>query len=231
MDDESNWGPNYMKKCYLASKIEAQGTNDADIEELAKKLSTYILEKEEIATAAALYLNLICGELLNIEQRQQAGYKPIHQQIMLGRWTNLLNFLRNRLQGVSIIYEPGDAALKYFERHRAPAAEIAENKEPSTKRAKKAFAAAMEAGYMQKTDTGYKWLYNRGSQSSLVYFLVKAYDPDNTEETPFIALGKLFGVTRLDSAADKALNPKKPQRWRDKIDELLKDLPPGGLLA
>lgn len=223
-----------MNFVYIRQIIEGNNTTDREIKQAAERVRVEILNggfSDDISYEARCWVNGICQELNNAEQRAAAGFEPIHQQAMIGRWTNLLKFLLDRLQGVSIIYEPGDAALKYFERHRAPAAEIAENKEPSTKRAKKAFAAAMEAGYMQKTDTGYKWLYNRGSQSSLVYFLVKAYDPDNTAKTPFTALGKLFGVTRLDSAADKALNPKKPQRWRDKIDELLKDLPPGDLLA
>ena len=216
-----------MNFVYIRQIIEGNNTTDREIKQAAEGLRVEILNggfSDDISYEARCWVNGICQELNNAEQRAAAGFEPIHQQVMIGRWTNLLKFLLDGLQGVSIIYEPGDAALKYFERHRAPAAEIAENKEPSTKRAKKAFAAAMEAGYMQKTDTGYKWLYNRGSQSSLVYFLVKAYDPDNTEETPFIALGKLFGVSRLDSHAYQVDEVKKEQKWRAKIDELLKGL-------
>lgn len=97
--------------------------------------------------------------------------------------------------------------------------------EPSTNRAKKAFAKAVEAGYMEKTATGYRWLYNSGSIASLGYFLVQVYNPDGSKVTPFKALDELFGVTRLDSASNKALlEVKKPQKWREKIDELLSDL-------
>lgn len=96
--------------------------------------------------------------------------------------------------------------------------------EPSTARAKKAFGKAIEAGYMEKTDTGYKWLYNNGTKASLSYFLVQVYNPDGAFQTPFKALGSLFGVKALDSASDKAFTAKNPQKWREPIDELLKDL-------
>ena len=78
---------------------------------------------------------------------------------------------------------------------------------------------------MEKTATGYKWLYNQASKASLAYFLVQVYNPDNTQTTPFRALEALFGVARLDSAADKAiLAPKKEQKWRAALDELIKEL-------
>ncbi|MBQ6649581.1 MAG: hypothetical protein IJM66_12120 [Muribaculaceae bacterium] len=94
--------------------------------------------------------------------------------------------------------------------------------EPSTERAKRAFAKAVEAGMMEKTTTGYKW---HGSKASLSYFVVQVYNPDGSKETPFKALGELFGLSRLDSASNKALlEVKKPQKWREKIDELINDL-------
>ena len=96
--------------------------------------------------------------------------------------------------------------------------------EPSTERAKKAFAKAVEAGYMEKTDTGYKWRYNGGSKVSLGYFIMQVYSPDNTKQIPFKALGRLFGITRLERAVENASIVKKPQPWRGKIDNLLKEL-------
>jgi hypothetical protein len=99
--------------------------------------------------------------------------------------------------------------------------------EPSTERAKKAFKLALEAGYIEETDTGYRWLYlngRRGSDTSLGYFLLKVYDPDNTSEIPMTALQGLFGVKRLDRATSRATNVQKPQRWRAAIDELLKEI-------
>lgn len=213
---------------YTAKKyIEGAGITDLEIGQEAARLCGLVLDSEDITAAATLCLNSICRELLNIEQRQRAGYKSTHQQIMLGRWANLLEFVLKRLQGVKIKPEPGDAAVEYFaNRGRVQYINPADNQpqEPSTDRAKKAFAAAVEAGFMEKTGTGYKWKYNRGSHVSLAYFLVKVYDPDNTSETPFTALGGLFGVSRLDSSADKAFSVIKPQLWRSKLDELLKGL-------
>ena len=96
--------------------------------------------------------------------------------------------------------------------------------ELNTDRAKEIFAKAVEAGYMEKTATGYKWLYNSGSKASLAYFIMQVFSPDNTKQIPFKALGQLFDVTRLDRALDQAATAKKPQQWRGAIDNLLKDL-------
>ena len=96
--------------------------------------------------------------------------------------------------------------------------------ELNTDRTKEIFAKAVEAGYMEKTATGYKWLYNSGSKASLAYFIMQVFSPDNTKQIPFKALGRLFDVTRLDRALDQATTAKKPQQWRGAIDNLLKDL-------
>ena len=96
--------------------------------------------------------------------------------------------------------------------------------ELNTDRAKEIFAKAVKAGYMEKTATGYKGLYNSGSKASLAYFIMQVFSPDNTKQIPFKALGQLFDVTRLDRALDQAATAKKPQQWRGAIDNLLKDL-------
>ena len=99
------------------------------------------------------------------------------------------------------------------------------SQEPSTERARKAFAKAVEAGYIEKTATGYRWLYNGGSKASLSYFVVQVYNPDGAGITPYKALDELFGVSRLDSAYNKAvLETKQEQKWREPIDELLKEI-------
>ena len=214
-------------------EIEGEGVTNEEIEETAARLSGYVLESDNISTAAALCLNMICRELLNIEQRLGAGYKPSHQQIMSGRWTKLFEGVINRLESVRVSLRLEDAAVKFFRENGLDLSCLAKNQpnttdnqpqEPSTNRAKKAFAAAVEAGFMEKTGTDYKWKYNRGSKASLAYFLVKVYSPDNTSQTPYKALEGLFGVSRLDSAADQAFNAKNPQYWRAELDELLKGL-------
>ena len=117
-------------------------------------------------------------------------------------------------------------AIHYIEslppRQRPPKSQAPS--EPSTERAKIAFTKAIEAGYMVKTATGYKWLYNKASKASLGYFIVQVYNPEGTTITPYMELERLFGVNRLDRAAEQATSVKKPQPWREPIDELLNNL-------
>lgn len=102
------------------------------------------------------------------------------------------------------------------------------NKEPSkkdlpsrlTKDEALYYNKAIEKGLAQESDNGYKWLYNKGSKASLAYFLNKIFNPDGTGQIPFKKLNVLWGVSRLDSALDKAINAKKPQQWRTDIDKL-----------
>lgn len=79
---------------------------------------------------------------------------------------------------------------------------------------------AIDNKMAQESDNGYKWLYNNGSKASLAYFLNKIFNPDGTGQIPFKRLDVLWGVNRLDSALDKAINAKKPQQWRTNIDKL-----------
>ncbi len=92
-----------------------------------------------------------------------------------------------------------------------------------TNRAKKYFEKARQAGFMEQTETGYKWTFNkRGRKAALCYFLLKVYNPDmqTTEIIHYKALEQLFGETRLDSALAAMLTTKKPQPWRSIIDNL-----------
>lgn len=85
-------------------------------------------------------------------------------------------------------------------------------------RAKKYFPKAIEAGLMEKTNDGYKWLF--GGVTRLGYFIRKVFNPDRLQVVPYKGLEQLFGVTKLDNAIDRAETTKKPQPWRKKIDEL-----------
>lgn len=88
-----------------------------------------------------------------------------------------------------------------------------------TERAKKYFSRAIDAGFMTETDTGYKWISggNRG-KVRLAYFLHQIYNPEGVESIPYKQLEALFGVNRLDSSVDGALNTKRPQGWRKEIE-------------
>lgn len=109
------------------------------------------------------------------------------------------------------------------EKHGTKALEA--HKEPYTERARKYFARAVEAGLMEKTGERYKWTFggNRGAKARLAYFLMKVYNPDNTQTIPFKGLESLFGVSRLDSSYAAMLTVSKPQSWRLDIDKLFEE--------
>lgn len=109
------------------------------------------------------------------------------------------------------------------EKHGTKALEA--HREPSTEQAKKYFVKAIEAGFMEKTDTGYKWIFGgkKGVKAALAYFLMKVYNPDNTQTIPFKELESLFGVSRLDSSYSGMLTVGKPQNWRRDIDKLFEE--------
>lgn len=90
--------------------------------------------------------------------------------------------------------------------------------EPSTERAKKYFAKAIEAGFMVKTDIGYKWTF--GGNARLAYFLMCVYNPNGVGVTPFKNLENLFGVRGLAMATYQLNNAKKTQKWRVEISKL-----------
>ena len=92
-----------------------------------------------------------------------------------------------------------------------------------TKREKKYFAKAIEAGLMEKDGGNYRWLHNNGMKASLGYFLNKVFNPKGTAQIPYQCMENLFNVTRLDTAIDQALTAKKPQKWRKEIDTLFDD--------
>ncbi len=97
-----------------------------------------------------------------------------------------------------------------------------------TDRAKTYFKKAIQAGFMEKTESGYKWTFEgrKGARAALSYFIMKIYSPDPKDKKtiPFRAMENLFGVKRLDSALRAALETVKPQAWRQMIDGLFNDV-------
>ena len=82
------------------------------------------------------------------------------------------------------------------------------------------YEKAINSGMAEKTEDGYKWLYNNGSKASLAYFLYKLFNPNGTGQIPYQRLNKLWNVTRLDSALSQTLYAKHPQPWRTQIESL-----------
>ena len=114
-----------------------------------------------------------------------------------------------------------DEALPKLEPQQAPEpTNTKPQQEELTEREKQYYEKAITQGMAIKTDSGYKWLYCSGSKVSLVYFLSKVFCPKGVEQIPFKRLNNLWGVSRLDSANDQLANAKKPQQWRQHIDNL-----------
>ena len=80
---------------------------------------------------------------------------------------------------------------------------------------------AIRAGFMEKTNSGYRWNYGGNSgKVRLAYFITKIYGV--SERIPYKKLESLFDVTRLDTSVHQlaSIKTKKPQVWRDAIDGL-----------
>lgn len=96
-----------------------------------------------------------------------------------------------------------------------------------TERARTAFAKAIERGYMERTASGYKWLFggDRG-KARLAYFVERVYCPTPTDTlTAEICrqIEQLFGVNRLDRTMQQNADTGKSaavKKWRATIDAL-----------
>ena len=97
-------------------------------------------------------------------------------------------------------------------------------------KAQEAFAKAIGKGWMKKrSDGGYIWLGTdgKGKKAQLAYLCAKIYgykySPNNGNKgnnVPYEDLERLFEVKRLDRAVPQAFEAKKPQLWRETIDEI-----------
>lgn len=100
-----------------------------------------------------------------------------------------------------------------------------------TKKEQMTFAKAIAMGWMvARPGGGYEWLgtNKKGSKAELSYLCAKVYGYQYTadrgnvgDNVPYEALQTLFGVTRLDRAMQQTFEAKKPQRWRQKIDQII----------
>lgn len=99
----------------------------------------------------------------------------------------------------------------------------------NTERARKYFPRAIGAGFMAKTNSGYKWLFggDRGSKARLAYFIEKVYCPaatDLLEAARIRELERLFGIVRLDRAIQQNVEAgaaQSVQKWRANIDGVI----------
>ena len=95
-----------------------------------------------------------------------------------------------------------------------------EKKDQLTDREKHYYQKAVEAGCMERTDTGYKW---KESKARLAYFVQKIFSPRGTGVIPFKRLEALFGVKHLAQSLNNVNNTKYEQKWKKDIDEMMGD--------
>lgn len=98
----------------------------------------------------------------------------------------------------------------------------------NTKRAQKYFMKAIEHGYMKYDNSNISWIGVGGSgvKSQLAYFCGKVYGYKHSasanmgQEFPEEELKSMFGEKRLYSLLVQVHTAKKPQKWRQTIDDM-----------
>ena len=103
--------------------------------------------------------------------------------------------------------------------------------EVNTPKAENTFARAIEMGWMrERPEGGFGWIGfgKRPSKAQLSYLCAQIYGYQYSvrngnvgDNAPYEALERLFGVKRLDRAMQEVFEAKKPQRWRQQIDQII----------
>ena len=229
---------------YINRKVEVIDTlKGKDKERYIFTLLRPFAKYSEIAKSD-VFKNILKGENLQVLEEQICYFVGLVEEyaitldtILLERGINLLWY--QEMSGIYLIEERDkrdyidylgseklvqryiDEALPKLEPQQAPEpTNTKPQQEELTEREKQYYEKAITQGMAIKTESGYKWLYCSGSKVSLVYFLSKVFCPKGVEQIPFKRLNNLWGVSRLDSANDQLANAKKPQQWRQHIDNL-----------
>ena len=96
--------------------------------------------------------------------------------------------------------------------------------ELDTPRARKYFTRAIDAGYMEKTDNGYRWLFgnkhNETCKARLGFFCSKVFDTPR----PISKLEEFFNIKNLSSAitgAEYEVKRVDVIKWREEINNTI----------
>ena len=160
------------------------------------------LDKAEVEA----YTNLIVG-ISNIIHDSTNGMR------------NDINYLFNE-----VIFEDRNVLADTAEVRHDEAGALNLPAELDTERARKYFKRAIDAGFMCKTDSGYKWLYGGSNgQVRLGYFISKTYGSGRRVNK----LERLFDVQKLSASITQAetYNGHRADvlEWRTEIDTMLSD--------
>ena len=205
--------------------------NDDDLSDMAKCIIKAIYEEEEIEKTASYVVNHLAQKCKNAGLRADKGFNVEINDTLYNKYHNLLLSVIEGAGDLTYSIDPNifdywglsKSLLSQSNSNIITIGKSGSKPQQETEREKKYFAKAIEAGLMEKTDGGYRWLHNNGLKASLGYFLNRVLDPRGTAQIPYQRMESLFNVSRLDSVIDKALTAKKPQKWRIEIDALFND--------
>lgn len=165
--------------------------------------------EEEFKTDFLKWRKLV-GDI-SVEGQIKAGdYLPLDDEEV--RYDKMVKDKRELWNRIKTVFE-----------HRKPKQQSVQlSPELDTDRARIYFPKAIEAKFIEITESGMRWIYikGRGGKVSLGYFIERVYCPDNKGNVPEKAINKLFGVDRIGSAISQAHNAKTPQKWKTEIDKL-----------
>lgn len=152
----------------------------------------------------------------SIECSDDTGKPRITDDRQINRISNAIDFISDRYNINMLDEELSRTSNQEHELHLPD--------ELDTEQAIKYFSRALEVGYIEQTNTGYKWLYGETKgQVRLGYFCNKVYSTPR----PINKLEELFGVKKLSSSissADCEAKRADVKKWRkEMIDTLFFD--------
>ena len=204
----SYFGARKHIQAYFQCERESERMNDSIAYMLGKENKEGFVKRFKNTTDEALLYPLLYQEaLLELEEMRVSDK---HKKRAKGHLERFVKEWENARKDEAS--EPQQVPQK---RKGAP-------KNVLTERAKKYFQRAIEAGYMEETATGYKWGHDmRGDKIKLGYFLKTVYNPKESSQIPYGALGTLFRESRLDSTISKIADWKNTPKWVEEINNTL----------
>lgn len=187
-------------QAYFESELGAERTNEEIAYLLGKENKEGFIKRFKNTTDEALLYPLLCQEaLLELEEMRVSDN---HKKRAKGHLKRFMEEWENTRK---------DEVKEAQKRKKT-------HKSVITEQAKKYFQRAIEAGYMEETENGYKW---NSHTVKWGYFIKCIYDPKNNSPIPQKALETLFNKGRLDSPLRQIMNWKSNPKWVEEMDNTL----------
>lgn len=227
---------------YIDNNIDSNNITDDDLRQWAEKLAAAVFESDDMQVYRGVAAVFMLTRYDNAFKRADVGYKVEQNRQIEERYQKIMAFFGSETGKIPPSIKKGEEALREFKRyieerkkHLGP--QQRSSNPPSRSRGKnitaqqkererRYFDAAIKAGFMEKTETGYRWIFQKGRQVSLAYFLSQIYNPDRLSKTPFKELEALFNVKHLAKTTYCIDEVNKIQKWRGAIDNLFNEKHP-----